>query len=389
MRIKAGLTAAVVGFAVLSSNASAGSPSAVGASSPSNVAPGHATLLTVSVTPGADPASSGVFVSCNLSSIGGDFTQMLVDDGTSGDAHAGDLVFSYRATVSPATALGPRSLPCVISDAQGRSTFAEIALNVDALPNQPPSASGGGPYRADEGSAVNLAAAGADPENRPLAFAWDLDGDGSFESPGQSVSFTPDDGPSTRAISVQVTDGDGLTAVAPATVTVANVAPTASFHASVSSSGRLQLALEAPRDPSHADATAGFTYSFDCGDGYGPFTSAAIASCAAGPGVASVRGRIRDKDGGVGEYGEAVRIQATFDNLCALTRSLSRKPRVADALCRRLAKADAAKTRKQRRRYLRAYRHEVHAQTGRQRTRAFSPADGARLEAFALVLERR
>ena len=35
---------------------------------------------------------------------------------------------------------------------------------------------------------VTLSATGADPEGTAVTFAWDLDGNGSVETPGQSVS---------------------------------------------------------------------------------------------------------------------------------------------------------------------------------------------------------
>jgi hypothetical protein len=393
VRVKAGLIAAVAGFSVLTSNALASNPNATGAANASTVAPGRSTLLTVAVTPGADPASTGVFVSCNLSSIGGEFSQMFADDGTNGDPHAGDLAFSYRATVSPTTALGPRSLPCVVSDAQGRSTFAQIALMVDAVPNQPPTADAGGPYDVNEGSTLVLDAAGSDPEGGPLTFAWDLDGDGVFETPTQSPSLLLEDGPAVRTVKVRVTDDAAATAVAMANVTVDNVAPSALFHAPSQAGAVFQLSLSDPFDPSLADTAAGFTYAFDCGSGYGAYGDSAAASCPGGSVALHVGGRVRDKDGGVSEYRATVAVETvqstpTFTGLCELTRSLSHKPRVARSLCRKLAKAAHAKSAKQRRHQLRAYRAEVRAQTGWKRSKAFRPPDGARLQALARQLER-
>jgi PKD repeat protein len=91
--------------------------------------------------------------------------------------------------------------------------------------NDPPTVDAGGPYTVNEGSAVTLAATGTDPENGPLTYAWDLDNNGTFETPGQSASFAGVDGPATHTVSVQVTDNGGLTAVASMTVAVNNVAP--------------------------------------------------------------------------------------------------------------------------------------------------------------------
>jgi uncharacterized protein len=92
--------------------------------------------------------------------------------------------------------------------------------------NDPPTANAGGPYTVDEGSSVTLSATGTDLENGPLTYAWDLDNNGSFETSGQSVTYSGVDGPATPTVKVQVTDNGGLTAVASTTVTVNNVAPT-------------------------------------------------------------------------------------------------------------------------------------------------------------------
>jgi len=107
-------------------------PSGTGAANPSSVAAGNATLLTVTVTPGAGPTSTGLGVTANLSSIGGSISQVFADDGLNGDATAGDNVFSYNATVGVATTTGAKSLPFSITDAQGRSGSGNISLTVSA-----------------------------------------------------------------------------------------------------------------------------------------------------------------------------------------------------------------------------------------------------------------
>ncbi len=94
--------------------------------------------------------------------------------------------------------------------------------------NRTPSVDAGGPYTVAEGSTITLAATGSDPDGDTLTYAWDLDGDGVFETAGQSVPFTGLDGPATKTVSVRVSDGD-KTATASVDVTVTNVAPTASL----------------------------------------------------------------------------------------------------------------------------------------------------------------
>ncbi|WP_194163164.1 lamin tail domain-containing protein [Arenimonas daejeonensis] len=107
-------------------------PAAAGSASPASLAAGDSTLLTVTVTPGANPASTGITVTADLAAIGGAATQAFHDDGTNGDATAGDLTFSWQATVDAATPAGPATLPVAIADAEGRSGATSIALSVVA-----------------------------------------------------------------------------------------------------------------------------------------------------------------------------------------------------------------------------------------------------------------
>ncbi len=107
------------------------SPTGTGAANPNPVAAGGTTLLTVTVTPGANPASTGLAVSADLTQIGGAAAQPFFDDGTNGDATPSDLVFSWQAAVPGATPTGAKTLPATITDAQARSGNTSIALTVD------------------------------------------------------------------------------------------------------------------------------------------------------------------------------------------------------------------------------------------------------------------
>ena len=109
-------------------------PSGAGAANPASVIQGGTTLLTVLVTPGANPTSTGIVVSGDLSSIGGSATEPFFDDGTNGDVTAGNNTFSFSTVVTVSTTPGTKSLPISISDAQGRSGSATITLVVTAAP---------------------------------------------------------------------------------------------------------------------------------------------------------------------------------------------------------------------------------------------------------------
>lgn len=107
-------------------------PTGTGAASP-GAAPADGTtsvLLTVSVTPGANPTSTSLGVTANLSAIGRASPQTFYDNGTNGDATAGDNVFSFATTVAVGTTSGTKSLPFTITDAQARTGTGNIAMYV-------------------------------------------------------------------------------------------------------------------------------------------------------------------------------------------------------------------------------------------------------------------
>ena len=255
--------------------------------------------------------------------------------------------------------------------------------------NDPPAVSAGGPYSVDEGSSTTLTANGRDPEGGALSYAWDLDGDGTFETPGQSVSFSADDGPATPTVRAQATDDVGNTATDSVTVTVQNVAPTATFGAPASSFAGFPftLSLSGASDPSTADTTAGFTYAFDCGSGYGAFGSTSSANCpTTDVGTRSVGGQVRDKDGGVTEYRGSVSVVVTYDSLCSLVRSYAAYPTDADTLCAMLDDARTAENPNAKANILKAFRNAVDGRTGTQPSKSFTAQQGVELKLLSTRL---
>ncbi len=105
---------------------------ATGFASPASTFTGVATLLKVTVVPGTAPASTGIQVAADLSTVGGTAAQMFYDDGTNGDETAGDNVFSYSLTP---TAAGSFTLPVIVTDAQLRTATASISLTASIPPS--------------------------------------------------------------------------------------------------------------------------------------------------------------------------------------------------------------------------------------------------------------
>lgn len=152
-------------------------PSGVGLANPSTVVPGGTSLLTVTVTPGTNPASTGITVVGDLTSIGGTATQAFLDNGTDGDVSAGDNIFSYQATVSAGTSLGAKTLPATISDAQSRPGSANISLTVSSGSTSPTGVGSATPSSVLAGDSSLLTVAvtpGTNPASSGIAVTGDL-----------------------------------------------------------------------------------------------------------------------------------------------------------------------------------------------------------------------
>jgi endonuclease G len=109
------------------------------AANPTFVTPGNSTLLTVTVVPATVPPSTNITVVGNLFTIGGQQTQPFFDDGTNGDATAGDNVWSFLATVPVGQSGGVVPIAAAAADAQGRAVPMSLNITINApLPNEDP-----------------------------------------------------------------------------------------------------------------------------------------------------------------------------------------------------------------------------------------------------------
>jgi hypothetical protein len=86
--------------------------------------------LSVTVTPGAVPDSTGLAVVVDASSVGGSGSLALLDDGNAPDALAGDNIFTGTTTVAYTTALGTATLPFTVTDNEARSFNGELNFTV-------------------------------------------------------------------------------------------------------------------------------------------------------------------------------------------------------------------------------------------------------------------
>jgi DNA/RNA endonuclease G (NUC1) len=217
-------------------------------------------------------------------------------DGTTGTGKTFTKSFatngSYTATLT-------------VTDVYGWQSTATHSLSVANIPV----AVWGGSTTGAEGAPVAFDGTGSsDPDGDALTYAWDF-GDGSSGTGAQPSHTYQDNG--TYTVTMTVTDTHSAHGTASNSVTISNVAPTATFASpgAVNEGSSFTLSLSSPLDPSSADVAAGFQYRFNCGAGFGSWSATASASCPTSDnGTLSTAGEVRDKDGGVSSYSGSVTV---------------------------------------------------------------------------------
>ena len=203
-----------------------------------------------------------------------------------------------------------KSASVTVSDGDGGSDSKSLAVTVN---NIAPTATFGNTGPVNEGQTFTISLTSPqDPSSADSAagftYAFDCGdglGYGSFSATASRSCATTDSG--TRTVKGKIKDKDGGVTEYTGSVTVNNVAPTATFgnDGPVNEGTSFHLSLTSPSDPSSGDTTAGFQYAFDCGSGggYGVYGPSNTATCPTNDnGVRTVKGKIKDKDGGVSEY---------------------------------------------------------------------------------------
>lgn len=261
------------------------------------------------ILPGPDPAAPVVYNSAFAPLSDGDQTWNLNTHGVANYGLFADYVRSW-----PNAGMTATQHAAFFSTAEG---FARMWERVEtaraAMIPTAPTADAGGPYTASEGSSVTLdASASSDPNQtaETLTYEWDFDGNGAYDdATGSAPAYSAGDGPATVTVGLRVTDDDSMTGTASATITVENVSPSATLvqlpPTMVFQGLSASFQFTNVSDPSAADMAAGFSYSADCTDDGTmdvAWSASDTFSCAyPDSGTFTVRGSVRDKDGGVGE----------------------------------------------------------------------------------------
>ena len=245
----------------------------------------------------------------------------------------------------------------------------EVVVVLDL--NAPPSADQAGRTRLKGGS-VTVTAAGTDEDGDALTYVWDLQRR-RLQRCDRSEHLAP---PRRSTARRRAPSGCGEDAeydtVDTATVSVTNVAPTATFNAPASVFAGFPIALSLTNGTDVAPAISGLSYAFDSAAARA-VSSASTASCptdAVGP--RTVGEKVPDDDGDFTENHATAAVVVTFDSLCALVRVYVDVQSVADSLCEKLDAAEAKMNRKGSR-----GDPEVVRQPGRGAVRQVDDGDGS------------
>ena len=283
----------------------------------------------------AAPANVAPAIARDNASVAVDEGQTAENTGTWSDANAGDIV-TLSASVGNVTKSGTNSngtwswsfattdgpdenqtVTISADDGQGHVTNTTFSLTVaNVAPTVTLSIAND--LSVEEGSPQHTYAYTiADPGNDTVSSVTTSCGASGVKVPASdtntntagSFACTFSDGPAFSTISASATDSDGAAgAAATQTVSVANVAPTAS----AANDGPISEGGSATITASQTDPGADtFTYAFDCdNDGtYGAFQASDHTSCSFGAdGSYPVGVKVKDDDGGVDEASTTVQV---------------------------------------------------------------------------------
>lgn len=217
------------------------------------------------------------------------------------------LLFTTTMTFAAALAVG---LVLLVSPAEASVSTTETVVFADETSTVSNSGTWSSPF-SSQGSVTTITAdVGSVTQTGVTSGTW------SWSHRPDDGLYQPDERPSPQSITIRAHHswfGESSTSSATFRLYVYNTPPSATFNApsSVVAGDPISLSLTEATDPSGADRTAGFQYAFDCGtgSGFGEFSTTSTASCPAGAlGALTVKGKVRDKDGGEREYTDTVRV---------------------------------------------------------------------------------
>jgi PKD repeat protein len=207
--------------------------------------------------------------------------------------------FSDGTTAATATAshtwatAGTKTATCTVTDDDGSSGTGSVTTVISAV--APTISALTVPTTGFEGGGLSFSATavGSDP-TESFSYAWSFGDGGTATTAAASHTYVDN---ATYTVQVTATDSDGLSVTQSRSLTVGNVAPTATITTGASAAEGTAVSLTCTgNDPGTADT---FTYAWTFGDG-ATATGASASHAYADNGSYTVTCTITDDDGGAG-----------------------------------------------------------------------------------------
>jgi len=190
---------------------------------------------------------------------------------------------------------GTYTAQLTVTDALGIPAISTLTATVNGTGSASPTVSAGSPLTVNAGSSVTFSQATESGGTAPFTYSWNF-GDGTAQSGSLNPSHTYAN-PGSYTTTLTVTDANNLSSSSTAAVTVNDVAPTVTLNDPASGTTGTALTFAASAsDISPADQAAGFTYSWNFGDG-GTATGASPSHTFASAGTYAVTVTATDQHG--------------------------------------------------------------------------------------------
>jgi PKD repeat protein len=239
-------------------------------------------------TPGAPNAGQEVTFTSRSTDPNGDQLSFAWDLDNDGKFNDGAGATAKRTF----TSRGTKTVKLKVTDPGGLEAVRTQAVYVNGAPKAGFTFTPAVPLTDRE---VTFTSTSSDPDDDPLIYAWDVDGDGFDDGNGATATRTFANG-GTKNVRLQVTDPGGLSDVQTETVRV-NAPPSARVVVSPSAPSKKDLVIL--DGSSSSDAEGPVSYSWDWnGDGtFGDGTSAQVSRSYPTPGIQNASLQVTDSDG--------------------------------------------------------------------------------------------
>jgi outer membrane protein assembly factor BamB len=225
---------------------------------------------------------------------------------------------STSATFSAADITAPTTRTIALRAHFSTGDISNVSAASLTVVDLAPTATFSAPSSVDEGSSASVEFTNVSGVPGGFVYSYDLDSDGTFDivktsSPTASIPASLlDVGPGQLTVTARIYDQDQRFRQYQKTITINNVAPTATFSngGAVNEGSTAIVSFNSAADPSTADTVIGFLYSYDFNNDRefeiinSPVASATVPAryLKDGPGSRTIAGRIADISGGFSDY---------------------------------------------------------------------------------------